>query len=94
MSKLFLIIGAVVFTAIGSGGTVILGKLMRPKIEIPKCPDCNCPPATSVELQSLSLEDLKKVRGNFTYSPHLSNVMIKIESKDSLLVKSLLKSAK
>lgn len=51
----------------------------------------SCPPATEVNLQTLSMEDLKKIRGNFNYSPSLSNVIVKINCPDSLMLKELLK---
>lgn len=90
LSKLLL--PSVALVGIATGATVV--KYTQPKpAPIPDCV-CNCPPATEVSLQSLDLEALKKIKGDFNYNPSLSNVVIKIESKDSLLVKSLLKSAK
>lgn len=58
----------------------------------PPCPACNCPAAVS--LQNFDLDKLNNKRGTFTYSPQLHDVRLVIESKDSLLLKSLLRSIK
>lgn len=57
------------------------------------CPPCElaCPPATEVNLQTLDMEQLKRIKGDFNYSPSLSNVVVKINCPDSLLLKELLK---
>lgn len=57
----------------------------------PPCPDLSCPPATEVNLQTLDMEQLRRIKGDFNYSPSLSNVVLKINCPDSLLFKELLK---
>lgn len=80
------------------GGSLFGTKLLAPKpekIEIPACPQCPlvvCPPAVS--LQSFDLSKLNNKKGNFTYAPSLHDVTIKIEAKDSTLIKQILRSAK
>jgi hypothetical protein len=60
------------------------------------CPPCKleCPPATEVNLQTLDMEGLKRIKGDFNYSPSLSNVVVKINCQDSTLLKELLKKAR
>lgn len=60
------------------------------------CPECKleCPPATEVNLQTLDMDQLKRIKGDFNYSPSLSNVVVKINCADSTLLKQLLKQAK
>ncbi len=97
--KTILIVGAICLLTgggIGSVATLRISKAVKPTIEIPACPacECNCPPATEVKLQTLDMDALKRIKGDFVYNPSLSNVSIKIEAKDSLLLKQLLKQAK
>lgn len=82
----------IVGIAIGVGATLVITKAVQPVI--PPCPSLTCPPATEVNLQTLDLDALKRIKGDFVYSPSLSNVSIKIEAKDSLLLKELFKSVK
>lgn len=57
------------------------------------CPPCEltCPPATEVNLQTLDMEGLRRIKGDFNYSPSLSNVIVKINCPDSVLLKEMLK---
>jgi hypothetical protein len=79
---------------VGSVGTMWISKAIKPEIKLscPPAPPCNCPAA--VELQSFDLSKLNNKKGNFTYSPQLHDVRIVIESKDSVLVKQILKSSR
>lgn len=97
---IFIVIGM----AVGTAGTIGVTKLFKPekinydKIrevmaeEIKKVPKTECPAA--VELQSFDLSKLNNKKGNFTYAPQLHDVQIRIESKDSTLLKQLLKQSK
>lgn len=89
-AKYLLPIVAILGMAAGSFGTVILTKAVKPRIEIPACPACNCPPATEVQLQNFDVEKLNNKKGNFTYSPSLNNVTVKITCSDSTLLRQLL----
>lgn len=91
MSKYILIIALAVGIAVGSAGTLFISKAIKPVINIPACPPCNCPPATEVKLQDFDLDKLNNKKGNFTYAPQLNNVRVIIESKDSLMLKQLLR---
>lgn len=91
ISKFILPIVAALGIAVGSAGTVMLTKAVTPRIEIPECPACNCPPATEVQLQNFDVNKLNNKKGNFTYSPSLNNVTVKITCADSALLKQLLK---
>ena len=72
------------------GGSLFGTKVLAPApIEIPKCPDCSCPPATEVSLQNFDLDKLNNKRGNFTYAPSLHNVTVRIDAKDSALIRQL-----
>lgn len=93
--KTYLIAG--IFFILGLGTTAGIAKFVIPKpAPCPECPECklSCPPATEVNLQTLDMEGLKRIKGDFVYSPALSNVVIRIEAKDSLLIKELLKKVK
>jgi hypothetical protein len=98
--KTILIVAAICLLTgggIGSVATLRISKAVKPTIEIPACPACpnlSCPPSTEVKLQTLDMDALKRIKGDFVYNPSLSNVSIKIEAKDSLLLKQLLKQAK
>lgn len=90
--KIALIIAALIGLCLGSGLTVAVERATRAKptvVNVPPCPACNCPP--SVSLQNFDLDKLNNRKGNFTYSPQLSNVTVKIENKDSALVKAILR---
>jgi hypothetical protein len=79
-------IGLILGSSIGGG----VAKLTQP--EIPACPTCPaCPPATEVKFQELDLENLRKLKGDLHYAPQLSNVVVKIDCKDSVLLKQLLR---
>lgn len=78
-------------------GAFFDAKLLRgkcPELTCPEltCPDCVCPPAVS--MQTFDPEKINNKRGEFHLHNSLSNVTIKIEAKDSLLLKQLLRSAK
>lgn len=81
---------------VGFGGGTFFGSKVLDK----KCPDCNCPTVNvppcpaAVSLQNFDLDKLNNKKGTFTYSPQLNNVKVVIESKDSTLVKNLLKAAR
>lgn len=90
ITKYLLPLVAILGMAAGSAGTVVLTKAVKPRIEIPPCPACNCPPATEVQLQNFDVEKLNNKKGNFTYSPSLNNVTVKITCADSTLLKQLL----
>lgn len=78
---------------LGVGVGAYVCKMVQPQPkEPPPCPACNCPAAVS--LQNFDLDKLNNKRGTFTYSPQLHDVRLVIESKDSLLLKSLLRSIK
>lgn len=95
MKNPILILAVILGMAAGSGGTLFIAKMIKPKIEIPACPQCPaCPPATEVKLQDFDVEKINNRKGSFTYSPQLHNVTIRIEQKDSVLLKSLLRKAK
>jgi hypothetical protein len=80
---------------VGSGGTLVISKAIKPEIKIPACPACpSCPPATEVKLQSFDLEKLNNKKGSFTYAPQLNNVTVKIEAKDTAVFKQMLRSIK
>ncbi len=84
----------ILVTVVAFGGGTVLGTKI-----VPKCPDCkptlNVPPCpAAVSLQNFDMDKMNNKKGNFTYSPQLHNVTVKIEAKDSLLVKQLLRSAK
>lgn len=94
MTKYITLIVAVIAFA---GGAVFDAKLLSkkcPDLKCPElqCPDCNCPAAVS--MQTFDPEKINNKRGEFHLHNSLSNVTIKIESKDSLLLKQLLRSAK
>ncbi len=90
---LIIVVGAACLAA-GAGGTLWITKAVKPEIKLqcPKAPDCNCPAA--VELNNFDLEKINnKKGGQFHLHNTLSNVTIKIESKDSLLLKQILRNA-
>lgn len=76
----------------GFGGIQIGSKTTRAAI-LP-CPACNCPPAVEVKLAEFDVEKINNKRGTFNYNPTISNARIVIESKDSTLLKQLLKTVK
>lgn len=96
MTQYILIIAVAAGIAVGSGGTLLISKAVKPEVKLncPACPACNCPPATEVKLQDFDLSKLNNKKGNFTYSPQLHNVTIKIEAKDSTLLKQALRNSK
>jgi hypothetical protein len=81
--------------SVGFGAGMVTSKKLEKPVKVPeyKCPDCNCPPA--VELNNFDLEKINnKKGGHFHLHNTLSNVTIKIEAKDSVLIKQLLRQAK
>lgn len=61
-------------------------KLTRePVIKIPPCPDCNCPPNVSV--QQLDMNAIRKVKGDFVYSPEYSGTIIMNNCNDTIKTK-------
>lgn len=60
-------------------------------VPCPECPSLTCPPATEVNLQTLDMEGLRRIKGDFNYNPSLSNVIVKINCPDSVLLKEMLK---
>jgi hypothetical protein len=94
MKNPILIIAVVVGCLLGSASTLFIAKMIKPKIVIPSCPACNCPPSTEIKLQELDMDNLRRIKGDFNYNPSLSNVTIKIEAKDSVMMKQILKSVK
>jgi hypothetical protein len=72
--------------SVGFGAGMVTSKKLEKPVKVPeyKCPDCNCPPAV----------ELNKKGGQFHLHNTLSNVTIKIEAKDSVLIKQLLRQAK
>lgn len=79
-----------------AGGAIFDAKVLTKKcppceIKCPEIPDCVCPPAVS--LQNFDPEKLNNKKGQFHLHNTLSNVTIKIEAKDSLLVKQILRQA-
>ncbi len=95
MKNPLLIIAVIVGIATGSGGTLFIAKMIKPKIEVPACPQCPaCPPATEVKLQTLDLETLRKVKGNLTITQSLDHVVVRIDCSDSVMMKKLLKQIK
>jgi hypothetical protein len=96
MNKYIIPIVAIIGIALGSGGTIAITKATQPTVEIPPVPDCicNCPPSTEVSLQNFDLTKLNNKKGAFTYAPSLHNVTIRIDAKDSVLIKQLLRSVK
>ena len=71
MNKIYIyIIGALI---IFGGGLFTGFKLQKPPIvKVPDCPDCpdlihKCPP--TIEVQTLDLDRVRKIKGDFTFSP-------------------------
>lgn len=85
--KYFIIIAAALGLAAGSGGTLLITKAVKPKIEIPACPPCNCPPAAVVELGNFDMDKLNNRRGNFTFAPNFQNPVIYMNCVDSVHLK-------
>jgi hypothetical protein len=79
-----------------AGGSFFGSKVLDkkcPDLKCPEIPACNCP--ASVELNNFDLEKINnKKGGHFHLHNELSNVTIKIEAKDSVLIKQLLRQAK
>jgi hypothetical protein len=79
-----------------AGGSFFGSKVLDkkcPDLKCPEIPACNCPAA--VELNNFDLEKINnKKGGQFHLHNTLSNVTIKIEAKDSVLIKQLLRQAK
>ena len=92
------IIPYVAALAIGFGGGLIFdNKVLTkpcPKSEMPDCPDCNCNCPQAVSLQSFDENFIRKVRGNFVYSPTLSDVKIVLNCSDSVLIRKLFAGAR
>ena len=81
MTNIIAIIAVAVGIAIGSGGTLLISKAIKPKIVIPKCPQC--PPATQVKMATFDLTKLNNRKGTFNYNPHLENVTVIVTPCDS-----------
>lgn len=88
MNKILLIVSALIGLVIGGASSVAVVRATREQ-PLP-CPACNCPAAVS--LQNFDLDKLNNKKGTFSYSPQLHGVTIKIESKDSVLLKQILKN--
>lgn len=84
-----------------SGGTYLGAKVLAPKpVDYDKIRvmiqqetakiKFECPPA--VEMQSFDLDKLNNKKGNFHLHNTINNPVIRIESKDSALVKQILRS--
>lgn len=86
--KINLLLYLLIFIGGAVTGSIFQTKVLAPKIVIPSCPAC--PPSTEVSLQNFDVTKLKN-KGTFTYAPQLNNVVIKIETKDSSLLKQMLK---
>jgi hypothetical protein len=57
---------------LGIGIGIMIGVKISPKPVIPPCPECpdlihTCTPA--IEVQSLDLDNVRKIKGDFTFSP-------------------------
>lgn len=74
---------AVVSAGIGSAGTVLISKAFKPKIVI-NTEKVTCPDAIS--LQPFDMDKLNNKKGNFTYSPQLSDITLELCGNDSLLI--------
>lgn len=93
MNKLFISIGVIAGLIIGFVGGGYVAKISRPKIPpCPACPSLTCPPSTKVSLQDFNADNLRKVKGNITYQPTLTNVTIEVTCSDSVLLRELLRS--
>lgn len=65
--------------AFGSG-LIFQAKVLTPKIVIPKAPDCICPPAVAIDLQSFDVNKIKKVQ-TFTYAPSITgNITVVVDT--------------
>lgn len=93
MNKIFIIVAAVLGIAVGSGGTLAISKAVTPKIIIPACPQappCNCPAAISL-IGGMDIQRLNNKKGEFTYSPTLTDVTVILDCSDSVLLKQIAK---
>lgn len=86
--KIIIAITAIVSLLIGTGLTLAITKAVRPVI--PACPACNCPPSAEVDLGVMNMDQLKKIKGNFTNTQTFSNVTVKINCEDSVLLMKLI----
>lgn len=94
MKIYLLIIAAVVGMCIGTGSTLAITNAVKPVLSCPACPPappCNCPPATEVNLANFDVEKFNNKKGAFTYAPSLNNVTVRLDCKDSVLIKQLIK---
>jgi hypothetical protein len=63
------------------GGMLTHAKLFKQEVKIPPCPDCNCPP--NVSIQQLDMSTIRKIKGDFTYSPKYDGTVIMNNCQDS-----------
>lgn len=68
MNKYLIIIIAIVIFLSGLFTGFKLQK--QPIINIPACPEC-----PSIEVQSLNLDNIKKIKGDFTFAPQYSGTI-------------------
>lgn len=83
INKIAMIVGAVAIFFAGMFTNYKLTKtpiLNCPEINIPKCPEC--PP--QVTLQQLDMTSIKKIKGDFTYSPQFHGTVILETQKDTI----------
>jgi hypothetical protein len=83
----------IIAALIGAGLTVGVTMLTAPEIvvkapEIPKCPDCNCPP--SVSLNGFDVDKLNNKKGTFHLHNTISNVTVNV---DSLMLRQLIQAS-
>lgn len=67
------------------GGMLTHAKLFKQEIKIPPCPDCNCPP--QVQIQQLDMSTIRKIKGDFTYSPRYDGTVIMNNCQDTTKTK-------
>jgi len=83
LTKYLIIIAAVAGIGIGSGGTLLITKAVKPevKVECPACPDCNCP-----EQKPCNGIDFDKIKSKHITIQNEQHLTI---TGDSLLVKKV-----
>jgi hypothetical protein len=63
----YLLVGLACFVA-----GMAVEKVTRGAVNVPPCPDC---PDALLQVQTLDLEQVKKIRGDFTFSPTYSGTI-------------------